>query len=74
MEQTISEILESVKIKMENQGDYSREAYKGFIDEAIDDFMRRGVITDDDNMEMITDKLMLRYEEIIDGLSSSFPV
>lgn len=69
MEQTLSEILEAVKVKMENQGEYSREAYRTFVEEAIDDFVRAGVITDDDDVEMMEEKLMFRYQEVVEGMS-----
>lgn len=71
MEQTLAEILEIVKAKMSDQGGYSREAYRGFVEETIDDFVRGGVITDDDDVEMMEDKLMLRYDEVIEGLTDS---
>jgi len=69
MEQTLSEIFESVKAKMEEAGEYSREAYRMFIEEAIDDFARSGVLTDDDDIEMMEEKLMLRYREVIQDMS-----
>lgn len=69
MEQTLSEILESVKFKMEDAGEYSLEAYRTFIEEAVDDFVRAGVLTDDDDIEMMEDKLMLRYKEVVEGMS-----
>ena len=69
MEQTLAEILEAVKIKMENQGEYSREAYRTYIEEAIDDFMRAGVISDDDDIEMMEDKLLLAYKDTVAAMS-----
>lgn len=65
----MSEIFESVKAKMEDAGEYSREAYRMFIEEAIDDFVRAGTLTDDDDIEMMEEKLMLRYREVIQGMS-----
>ena len=69
MEQTLAEILEAVKMKMENQGEYSREAYRTYIEEAIDDFMRAGVISDDDDIEMMEDKLLLAYKDTVAAMS-----
>ena len=69
MEQTLNEILDAVKMKMGNQGDYSHEAYKGFIDEAIDDFMKNGTLTDADDIEMMIDKLMLQYKDVLNGIT-----
>lgn len=71
MEQTLNEILDAVKMKMGNQGDYSREAYKGFIDEAVDDFMKKGVLTDADNIEMMIDKLMSQYKDVLNEMTKN---
>ena len=71
MEQTLNEILDAVKIKMNNQGDYSREAYENFIDEAISDFMKKGILTDDDNTEMMKDKLILQYKNILNEMTKN---
>lgn len=60
------ELFISVKSKMENQGAYNRAAYKEFVEEAILDFKRDGLITDDDDFEAAKDKLMLRFEEARD--------
>jgi hypothetical protein len=69
MEQTLAEILEAVKMKMENQGEYSRAAYRTYIEEAIDDFMRAGIVTDDDDIEMMEDKLLLAYNDTVAAMS-----
>jgi hypothetical protein len=59
----LEEIFSAVKAKMENQGAYDRTAYEEFVEEAILDFRREGLITDDDESEAIKDKLMLRWQE-----------
>jgi polyhydroxyalkanoate synthesis regulator phasin len=64
MELFIEEILELVKKKMQEQGAYTRDAYKQFVEETIDYFIEKGKLTDDDNLEFIEDKLMDMYEEI----------
>ncbi len=69
MEPVLADILEAVKIKMENQGDYSREAFKAFVDEAIQDFLRQGILTDDDNLMSLEERAMLQYNNIINGLN-----
>ncbi|NCF74990.1 MAG: hypothetical protein GWO87_02520 [Xanthomonadaceae bacterium] len=56
---------------MNNQGDYSREAYENFIDEAISDFMKKGILTDDDNTEMMKDKLILQYKNILNEMTKN---
>ena len=57
------ELFVLIKSKMENQGAYDRAAYEEFVEEAILDFKREGLITDDDDFEAAKDKLMLRFEE-----------
>ena len=59
----MEEIFSAVKAKMEDQGAYDRAAYEEFVDEAILDFERDGLLTGDDEIEAIKDKLMLRWNE-----------
>jgi polyhydroxyalkanoate synthesis regulator phasin len=66
METTIEEILKLVKKKMAEQGAYTRDAYKQFIEETIDYFIEKGKLTDDDNLEFIEDKLMDMWEIVCD--------
>lgn len=64
MDGAIDEILGLVKKKMEEQGAFSRDAYKQFIEETIDYYLERGRLTDDDNLEFIEDGLLSRWEEV----------
>ncbi len=66
METTIEKILKLVKKKMAEQGAYTRDAYKQFIEETIDYFIEKGKLTDDDNLEFIEDKLMDMWEIVCD--------
>jgi hypothetical protein len=61
---TTDEILQLVKKKMREQGAYDRDAYKELIGETIQFFLERGKLTDDDNLELMEDKLMAMWETV----------
>ena len=63
MESITQEIFNLVKKKMEEQGAYTRDAYKEVVEEAIEYFRQKGKITDEDPEEFIEDKLMDMFEE-----------
>lgn len=69
MEESTEEILELVKKKMAEQGGYDRDAYKQYVDETIDYFFEKGKLTDDDNLELINNRLMDMWEFVKDGLA-----
>lgn len=62
MDPITQEIYQLVKTKMQEQGAYSRDAYKQFIEETIDYFKEKGKLTDDDNEEFIEDSLLDMYD------------
>lgn len=64
MEDITQEILELVKKKLREQGGYSKEAYKQFIEETIDYFLEKGKLTDDDNLDFIETRLLGMWEEV----------
>ncbi len=64
MDEIISEILDTVKLKMEEQGAFDRDAYEEFIEETIQDFREYGKLTDEDSDEYIKDELMKIWEDI----------
>lgn len=64
MQIIIEEILILVKKKMEEQGAYTKEAYRQFITETIDYFIEKGKLTDDDNLEFIETNLMDRWNDV----------
>lgn len=69
MDPIAQEILDLVKIKMEEQGAYDRDAYKEIVDETIEYFRERGKISDEENDELIADELMMMWEEVEQGFS-----
>ena len=69
METQLEEILELVKKKMYEQGGYTKEAYKQFVNETIGYFQEKGKLSEDDNIEFIEDRLLLIWPEVRDALS-----
>ena len=67
MEPIVEEILQLVKKKMQEQGGYTRDAYKHFVTETIDYFIEKGKLTDADNLEFIEDRLMNIWRDVRDG-------
>lgn len=72
MEELLEKILNLVKKKMQEQGGYSREAYSDFIDETIEYYKQKGVITDDDNEEFIKSRLMEMWENVEEEMSKKY--
>lgn len=66
MEPLAEEILNLVKIKMEEQAAYDRDAYKELVQETIEYFREKGKLTTDDNDEFIEDQLMGMWETVKD--------
>lgn len=64
METITYEILDLVKKKMREQGAFTRDAYKEYIEETIEYFREKGKLIDDDNDEFIEDKLMDMWKEV----------
>jgi len=60
----IDEILDLVKKKMSEQAAYDRDAYKEIVEETIQYFQEKGVLTDDDDTELLESQLMDMWGEI----------
>jgi hypothetical protein len=70
MEILMNEILDLVKKKMCEHGNYDREVYRQFIEESIGYFYERGKLTDDDNTEIIEAHLLDMWPHVIDTLAN----
>ena len=68
MEPSLEEILDLVKKKMREQGGFTREAYKNFVNETVDYFLEKGKLTDDDNLEFIEARLMEVWPQVRESL------
>jgi hypothetical protein len=64
MEPITQEIFELVKVKMNEQGAYDRDAYREVVEETIEYYRERGLLTDDDNDEFIEDQILGMWEHI----------
>lgn len=62
MEPITQEIFELVKIKMQEQGAYDRDAFREVVEETVEYYRERGLLTDDDNDEFIKDQLLEQWE------------
>ncbi len=69
MEQIVTEILQIVKNKMKEQGAYDRPSFHSYIEETIEELKSQGIITDDDNDELIEDKALSQWPEVEEWLS-----
>lgn len=64
MENILEEILLLVKKKMHEQGAFTHDAYRQYVEETIDYFIEKGKISEDDNTKFIEDRLMDMWEEV----------
>ncbi|MBU4216642.1 hypothetical protein L6270_00635 [Candidatus Parcubacteria bacterium] len=69
MEIEIEKILSLTKKKMNESGAYSREAFEQFVEEAIDYYLQKGELSDDDNLEFIEDQVMEMYDVVKETIS-----
>jgi hypothetical protein len=64
MDPITQEIFELVKLKVAEQAAYDRDAYKQIVEETIEYYRERGLLTDDDNDEFIEDQILGMWEHI----------
>ncbi len=62
MEPITQEIFELVKVKMQEQGAYDRDAFSEVVEETVEYYRERGLLTDDDNDEFIKDQILEQWE------------
>jgi hypothetical protein len=60
-------ILELTKTKMREAGNFSREAFRNFIEESIEYYYEIGRLSDEDDLDAIKEELMGMYNEIEGG-------
>lgn len=68
MEPIVQEIFDLIKVKMLEQAAFDRDAYKQLVEETIEYYRERGLLTDDDNDEFIEDQLLDRWEWLQDHI------
>jgi hypothetical protein len=64
MEEEVRDILELTKTKMREAGEFSREAYRDFIEESIEYYLEKGRLSDEDDLDSMKEELMAMYEEV----------
>jgi hypothetical protein len=58
----VQELLGAARIRMQTQGEFTPELIAEITDEVIDEFMRDGLITDDEDIEVLKTELRERLE------------
>jgi len=69
MEIEIEKIINLTKKKMNESGAYSREAFEQFADEAVEYYLEKGELTDDDNLQFIKDQVTEMYDVVKETIS-----
>ena len=64
----IVQLADAIMRRMQTQGEYSRELLEEITDEIIDEFMRDGLITDDEDTGTLKTDVMDRVQNEIDNL------
>lgn len=57
-------IMSLTRKKMEESGEYNREAFREFIEESIEYYLEKGELSQDDNLDAIQEELMGMYSEV----------
>ncbi|MDD4901521.1 MAG: hypothetical protein PHE24_00045 [Patescibacteria group bacterium] len=57
-------ILELAKTKMREAGNFSREAFRDFIEESIEYYYEIGRLSEEDDLDALKEELMETYNEI----------
>jgi hypothetical protein len=66
MDEISQTILELTRTKMREAGNFSREAFRDFIEESIEYYYEIGRLSDEDDLDAIKEELMQTYNEVED--------
>ncbi|HTX87036.1 MAG TPA: hypothetical protein VMC41_03145 [Candidatus Nanoarchaeia archaeon] len=66
MNETAQMILELSRTKMREAGNFSREAFRDFIEESIEYYYEIGRLSEEDDLDALTEELLEQYSEIED--------
>jgi hypothetical protein len=64
MRQILSDILDDIQDKREEQAAYTKEDFFDLIEETIEEYREEGLITDDEDTESMRQKLRACWEDI----------
>jgi len=59
----VGKLLNVARIKVQMQGEFSRDMIPSIVEDVIDEFMREGLIGDDENLEGLKIEVSKRLEE-----------
>jgi len=58
----VEELVQAAQLRMQTQGEFSQYLLDDMIDEIIDEFMRDGLITDDEDVAVVKVEVKKRLE------------
>lgn len=58
----VEELVQAAQLRMQTQGEFSQYLLDDMIDEIIDEFMRDGLITDDEDVAAVKVEVKKRLE------------
>lgn len=61
----VIELVNAARLRMQTQGEFSRFMITDMVEELIDEFMRDGLITDDEDVAVLKTAVVRRLEEYI---------
>lgn len=69
MDPITQEIFDLIKVKLREQGAYDHNAYSELVEETIEYYRERGLLSDDDNDELIRNQLLEQWEWLQEHMS-----
>lgn len=64
MDEIKQDILNLAKKKMRESGEFSREAYRQFIEESIEYYLEKNRLTEEDDLDAIQEEMMEMFNDI----------
>ena len=61
---TIGELFSVILRRRHTQGLLSKENYFELVDQVVDEYHEEGLLTDDDDIESMKDKLRMKWKEV----------
>lgn len=59
----VGKLLNVARLKVQMQGEFSRDMIPSIVEDVIDEFMREGLISDDENLEGLKIEVAKRLEQ-----------
>lgn len=74
MDEIKQDILNLAKKKMRESGEYSREAYRQFIEESIEYYLEKDRLTEEDDLDAIQEEMMEMFNDIEDEAADDLDI